>query len=129
MKMRRRLFLQAMAAATAFAADSQIATVRGKLMVREGKPSTVETPESESIALDGDEPTQKVLNDRRLNGFEIEAKGKFSAPGRFTLSAAHLSSAAGARQERSDEAGHVLVRDLLHPGIHAGSVRVLPAEH
>ena len=79
-----------MAAASAFAADSQIVTMRGKLTVREGKPSSVETPEHQSIELEGDEPTGKVLGDKRLNGFEIEARGKFSAPGRFTLSAAHL---------------------------------------
>src|SRR5262245_45012873 len=79
MEMRRRLFLQAMAAAsTAFAADSQVVIVRGKLSVREGRPSSVTTPENQSIELDGDEPTQKVLSDRRLNGYEIEAKGKFS---------------------------------------------------
>src|SRR5262245_23513322 len=90
MQMRRRLFLQAMAAATAFAADSQIATVRGKLVVREGKPSALDAAGNQSIELDGDEPTVKVLGDRRLNGFEIEAKGRFSTPGRFILSAAHL---------------------------------------
>ncbi len=88
--MRRRVFMQALAAATCFAADSQTSIVRGKLTVREGKPSSVETPEHQSIELEGDESSAKVLGDRRLNGFEIEAKGKFSTPGRFTLNPSHL---------------------------------------
>ena len=51
--MRRRLFLQAMAAATAFAADAQTTVVRGKLVVREGKSSVV-TPDNQTIELDGE---------------------------------------------------------------------------
>jgi hypothetical protein len=82
--------MQAMAAATCFAADSQTTSVRGKLIVREGNPSAVETPEHQTIELDGDEPTKKVLGDARLNGFEIQAQGKFSTPVRFSLSLAHL---------------------------------------
>jgi len=42
------------------------------------------------VKLDGDEPTKKVLGDARLNGFEIQAQGKFSTPVRFSLSLAHL---------------------------------------
>ena len=82
--------MQTLAAATAFAADSSAVIVRGKLTVRQGKPSLVETPDNQSIELEGDESTAKVLADRRLNGFEIEAKGKFSAPGRFTVNPSHL---------------------------------------
>lgn len=87
--MRRRLFFQVVAAATCFAADSQVVTVRGKLVVRDGNPSAVETPEHQTIELDGDEQTLKVLGDGRLNGFEIQAKGKFSSPGRFSVNPAH----------------------------------------
>jgi hypothetical protein len=84
------MFLHALAAATCLAAENQAPAVRGKLVVREGKSPAVETPMSPNIELDGDEPTLQVLNDRRLHGMEIQARGKFAAPGRFTVSAAHL---------------------------------------
>lgn len=87
--MRRRLFLQAMAAATCLAAESDSGVLRGKLVVREGKPTTALTPDGQSIDLDADEPSQKVLGDKRLNGFEFEARGKFATPSRFTLNPAH----------------------------------------
>ena len=60
-------------------------TIHGKLVQRPGKPPALETTERLTIALDGDEPTRGVLNDTRLNGFEIEAKGHFTAPDRFQV--------------------------------------------
>jgi len=41
------------------------------------------------VILDGDEPTRQVLGDRRLNGFEVEAKGRFTAPDRFLIDPIH----------------------------------------
>ena len=67
-------------------------TVRGKLIVREGKPAAIETADHKSIQLDGDAPTRKVLADARLNGFEIQAKGHFTAPGHFLLDPMHTHS-------------------------------------
>jgi hypothetical protein len=79
--------------AIGMAADTgESVTLRGKLTVREGQPSSVETPEHQTVRLAGDESTLKVLADGRLNGFEIQAKGKFTAPGRFTIDPIHTRS-------------------------------------
>ena len=64
-------------------------TLRGKLVLRDGKPPVVETAEHKLVTLDGDEPTRKVLGDLRLNGFEVEAKGRFTAPDRFLIDPIH----------------------------------------
>ena len=70
----------------------QSVSVRGKLSVHEGAPATVETPDHQIVTLDGDAVTRKVLNDERLNGFEIEARGHFTAPGRFAIDPTHTHS-------------------------------------
>jgi len=76
-----------------FAADTHDSvTLRGKLIVREGKPTAIEAPDHKMIQLTGDDSMLKVLADIRLNGFEIQAKGKFTAPDRFTLNPAHTRS-------------------------------------
>jgi hypothetical protein len=67
-------------------------TLRGKLVLRDGKPPVVETAEHKLVTLDGDEPTRKVLGDLRLNGFEVEAKGRFTAPDRFLIDPIHTRS-------------------------------------
>jgi len=67
-------------------------SLRGKLSVREGAPATVETPDHKVVTLDGDAVTLKVLGDERLNGFEIEARGHFKAPGRFAIDPSHTHS-------------------------------------
>ncbi len=75
------------------AADKvQTETIRGKLIVRSGKASAIETPEHKLIAVDGDAPTHKVLNDKRVNGFEVEARGHFTAPDRFLINPQHTHS-------------------------------------
>lgn len=76
-------------AAAAFAADAREGTiVRGKLLVREGK-SVFETSDRQIVQLDGDEPTLKVLGDKRLDGFEAQAKGHYTAAGRFMIDPLH----------------------------------------
>lgn len=60
-------------------------TLRGKLAIHDGAPATVETADHKIVTLDGDENTLKVLTDQRLNGFQIEAKGKFTAANKFTV--------------------------------------------
>ena len=78
------------AAVFALAADLHPGeTLRGKLVVRDGKPPVVETAEHKLVILDGDGPTRQVLADQRLNGFEVEAKGRFTAPDRFLLDPIH----------------------------------------
>jgi hypothetical protein len=39
--------------------------------------------------LDGDAPTRKVLHDPRVNGFEVEARGHFTAPDKFLIDPQH----------------------------------------
>jgi hypothetical protein len=77
-------------AASVSAADSHPGeTLRGKLVLGNGKPPAVETADHKRVILDGDEPTRQVLGDRRLNGFEVEAKGRFTAPDRFLIDPIH----------------------------------------
>ncbi len=77
-------------ASLCLAADSrQGATVRGKLIVRAGQPAVIETSDHKLIQLDGDDSTKKVLADPRVNGFEAQAKGQFTAPDRFLIDPVH----------------------------------------
>jgi len=87
--MRFCLCLLALAALVFAAEGPKSATVRGKLIVREGQPSAIETPDHKLIKLDGDDSTRKVLSDARLNGFETQAKGHFTAPDRFVIDPVH----------------------------------------
>ena len=80
-------------AALGLAADSrQSTTVRGKLIVQDGQPTSVQTAEGRKVQLDGDDSTRKVLADPRLNGFEIQAKGQFDSNGRFVINPIHTHS-------------------------------------
>src|SRR4051794_7555385 len=80
------------AAALCLAAEADIhqgVTVRGKLIVEEGKPTVIETSDGRRMRLDGDNPTRKVLSDSRLNGFEVQARGHLTAPDQFTIDPMH----------------------------------------
>ncbi len=79
-------------AALCLAADPQTVTIEGKLIVREGQPAALETAAHQTVQLDGDAPMRKVLGDTRLNGFEIQAKGHFTAPRHFQLDPMHTHS-------------------------------------
>ncbi len=87
--MRFCLCFVALAALCLAAGARQTVTIRGKLVIHDGQPATVETPDHKSIPLDGDDTTRKVLADPRLNGFQIEAKGQFDSKGRFTIEPAY----------------------------------------
>src|SRR3954452_25589344 len=65
------------------------ATLRGKLIVRDGQPTVLETAEKKLVKLEADDHTSKVLNDPRINGFEAEIKGRFAAPERFVVDPPH----------------------------------------
>jgi hypothetical protein len=81
------------AACTLAAADNiKSDTLRGKLIIAEGQAPVVETSDHRRIVLDGDTPTKKVLHDERVNGFEMEARGHFTAPDRFTIDPQHTRS-------------------------------------
>jgi|SRR5437588_574181 len=87
--MRSCLCLLALVCALSAADKVQTQTLRGKLIVRDGKPPAIETSEHKLIAVDGDSPTHKVLNDKRVDGFEVEARGHFTAPDRFQVDPQH----------------------------------------
>jgi hypothetical protein len=90
--MRVILFL-AFALTSVYAADPvSSVTLRGKLTLHEGKPPAVETADHKLIKLDGDESTRKVLGDQRINGFEVEAKGHYTAKGQFLIDPIHTRS-------------------------------------
>jgi len=63
--------------------------LRGKLVVGNSGVTLVETVDHRRIELDGDAPTRKVLHDSRVDGFEVEARGHFTAPGRFLIDPQH----------------------------------------
>jgi hypothetical protein len=71
------------------AAGPEQAVVRGKLTAHLGKPA-LETAGHRFISLDGDQDTREVLNDSRLAGFELEARGHFAAPGSFVVDPIHM---------------------------------------
>lgn len=64
-------------------------TLRGKLIVRAGQAPAIETAEHRLVTLDGDDVTRKVLHDQRVNGFEVEVKGHYTAPDRFLIDPSH----------------------------------------
>ena len=81
------------AAVACLAGDPQTTvTLHGKLIVNEGKPPAIETTDHKTVLLDGDSQMKKVLADTRLNGFEIQARGHFTAPDRFLLDPIHTRS-------------------------------------
>ena len=88
----RALLLSACLAAAALAQTPPPATIRGTLLQRPGKPPAVETADHHIISLDGDEPTKGVLNDKRLAGFDLEAKGHFTASDQFLVDPIHTKA-------------------------------------
>jgi hypothetical protein len=79
-------------AAACLAQSPKPATVRGTLLQRPGKPPAIETAGHGIVSLDGDDPTKGVLNDQRLAGFELEAKGRFIAPDQFLVDPIHTKA-------------------------------------
>ncbi len=78
------------AAVLVFAADpTKSETLNGKLVIVSGQPAALETTANQRVLLDGDEPTREILTDQRLNGFEVQAKGHYTAPGRFLIDPIH----------------------------------------
>lgn len=71
-------------AGTCFA-DASSTTIRGKLMQGAGKTPALETGAHKLISLECDQPTMRVLNDNRLAGADLEARGHFSGPDHFSV--------------------------------------------
>jgi hypothetical protein len=87
--MRSCLFVLALAASLSGAALPPATTLRGKLAVHENAPATIETAGRRTITLSADDTISKVLADPRLNGFEVEARGHFTAPDKFQIDPSH----------------------------------------
>ena len=87
--MRFCLTFLAMAACLCAAALPAPTTVRGRLSVHPNAPATIETADRQTITLSADDTISKVLNDDRLNGFEVEAKGHFTATNKFQIDPSH----------------------------------------
>jgi len=63
--------------------------LRGKLMQRDGQPPALQTADGRLVTLEGDEAALKVLNDKRLNGTDLEAAGHFTAADHFQVDPNH----------------------------------------
>src|ERR1035438_5352142 len=87
--MRYCLFILAIASHLYAATLPPATTVRGKLAIHENAPATIETAGRQTITLTADDTINKVLADPRLNGFEVEAKGHFTAPDKFQIDPSH----------------------------------------
>lgn len=70
-----------LAATNQSASDS----LKGKLVQHGDAPVVVQTDDGKTITLAGDEGTQKVLHDPRLEGVTLEALGHFTAPNQFSV--------------------------------------------
>jgi hypothetical protein len=88
---RRELFIALLSSAAGFAVGPASSTVRGKLTQRDGKPA-LELSAQKAIALDGDQPTLGVLNDKRLAGADLEAAGHFANPALFVVDPIHTKA-------------------------------------
>ena len=71
-------------AVAGFAEEPKPVSIRGTLVQHAGKPA-LETADHHIISLDGDDATKGVLNDKRMAGFDLEAKGHFTAPDQFLV--------------------------------------------
>ncbi len=121
--MRIALLILTVIAGVACAADAPPSTtLRGKLVVREGKPAVLETAGNKVVTLAGDKSTSEVLGDARMNGFEVEEKGHFTAPGQFLIDPIH-TRAMMVHKDGTSEGGHVFgamcTRCALPEGNHA----------
>jgi hypothetical protein len=92
-QMRSSVCLLAIFGAALWAADVKPSpasmVLRGKIVIHEGQPAQVETAEHKNVVLDGDDDTRKILGDTRLNGFQVEAHGHFTAPDHFLIDPIH----------------------------------------
>jgi len=88
--MRFCLCLLALVAGSAFSADSHHGeTLRGKLVLTDGKPPAVETAEHKLVGPGWRRAHPQGPRRSRLNGFEIKAKVRFMAPDRFPIDPIH----------------------------------------
>jgi hypothetical protein len=95
--MRRRSLLSLLVPAAGFLmageAGKSPVKLRGRLMVPEEEgEATLQTAEGKRVPLHGDEQTEKVLHDKRLDGWDFEVHGQYGADGRFEILPIHLAA-------------------------------------
>ena len=91
MRFRDLSILAVLTVVAAFAAAPATSSIRGKLTQQDGKPA-IELNGHKLIALDGDEPTRGILNDKRLAGADMEATGHFANSGVFAVDPIHTKA-------------------------------------
>jgi hypothetical protein len=91
MRFRDLLILAVLSLSASFGAAPVTSSIRGALTQRDGKPA-IELSGHKLIALDGDEPTRGILNDKRLAGADMEATGHFAASGMFVVDPIHTKA-------------------------------------
>jgi len=89
---RRAFSLSLLPLMQAIAAETKKGEIfHGKLTAGPTQPPAAQTAGG-TIALDSDEANLKVLHDERINGFEMEARGHYTAPGHFLIDPQHTRS-------------------------------------
>jgi hypothetical protein len=69
--------------------DTAATTVHGKLVQHENQTPAIELADHKLIALQGDGPTEHVLQDKRIAAMDIEAKGHFTDATHFQVDPFH----------------------------------------
>src|SRR5579859_8016437 len=84
MRLRRMFLLAVLSVVAALAAAPATSSLRGKLTRQDGKPA-LELISHKLVALDGDEPTRGILNDKRRAGADMEATCHFATSRLFMV--------------------------------------------
>lgn len=71
------------------AAEPKTVTIEGKLLIRAGAPAVLEIAPNQSIELDGDAPTRKVLHDERVSSMQAQVTGHYTARAKFLIDPQH----------------------------------------
>jgi hypothetical protein len=85
------LMLAVLSLSASSGAAPATSSIRGALTQRDGKPA-IELSSHKLVALDGDEPTRGILNDKRLAGADMEATGHLAASGLFVVDPIHTKA-------------------------------------
>lgn len=87
--MTRRYFIAAFTGVLSGFAAVPGLSIRGKLIQTAGQTPALELAGQKRVQLQGDEPTMRVLNDKRLAGADLEAVGHFNSPTLFEIDPIH----------------------------------------
>jgi hypothetical protein len=87
--MRVCLCILALAISLGAAPSPPAETLRGRLVIAAGHTPALVTADGTEVKLDGDPDTRKILDDPRLSGFEVDARGHFTSSDRFAIDPIH----------------------------------------